>query len=41
MTPRVDFINILWAAFAGVDPKSAKNTDKFNVFLHFRDLRTQ
>jgi hypothetical protein len=29
----VNFINILWAAFAHADPKSAKNSDNLNVFF--------
>ncbi len=34
----VDFANILRKAFTLTDPKSAKNTAKPSVFLHFWDL---
>jgi len=32
---RVDFINVLRAAFKLEDPKRAKNTDDLTVFLRF------
>jgi len=31
----VNFINVLWAAFARADPESAKKTDNFTVFFFF------
>jgi len=41
LTPGVNFINGLLAAFAHTEPKSVKKTVKLSVFLRFRDLRTQ
>ncbi len=38
VTPGVNFINILRAAFALTDPDSTKKTDNLTVFLCFRDL---
>ena len=39
LTPYVvDFPNIIRAAFALPDPKSAKDTDDLTVFLRFWDL---
>ncbi len=39
LTPGVDFIKVLRAAFAHVDPKSVKDTENLTEFLHFWDLR--
>jgi len=33
LTPGVNFINVLWVAFALADPKSVKKTDNFTVFF--------
>jgi len=33
LTPGVNFINILWAAFVGADPQSAKKAVKLSVFF--------
>jgi len=33
--PLVNFANVLQAAFTCKDPKSAKDTDDFTVFLHY------
>jgi len=41
LTPGVNFINVLCAAFASVAQKSVKNTFKSSVFLHFQDLQAQ
>jgi len=41
VTPVVNFINILQAAFTRADSKNAKKTDNLTVFLHFWDLRVQ
>jgi len=38
LTPGVDFINVLWAAFMHADPKSAKKTDNLTLFLLFQEL---
>ncbi len=40
-SPEVNFINVLRAAFALTDPKSAKKTVKLSVFLRFWDLQAQ
>jgi len=39
ITPGVNIINVLQAAFALKDPKSSNMTDNLNVFLRFWDLR--
>ncbi len=42
LSPRVNFINILQAAFARTDPKSVIKTDNLIVFfLRFQDLQVQ
>jgi len=38
LSPGVNFIKVPQAAFARADPKSAKNSDNFTVFLHFWDM---
>jgi len=39
LTPGVNFINILLAAFTCADPKRAKKTVKLSIFLCFWDLQ--
>ncbi len=38
-TAGVNFINVLLAAFARPDPKSAKKTNSVTVFFNFLDLQ--
>ncbi len=41
ITPGVNFIHILFAAFANAEPKSVKETVNLSIFLHFWDLHVQ
>jgi len=40
VSPGVNFINVLRAAFTLVDPESAKRTDNLSVFFIILELRT-